>query len=679
MQGTDSIRTIKGIGEKSEKLFTKLNVSSVEELLHFYPRTYDIFTGIVPIASVKEGETVIIEGTLKKKPVLIQAGGYQVIDVELKDASGSIRLVWFNMPFLIRSLKMGLHYIWRGKIFMKNGRLQMTQPALLTKEEYIKWLNKLQPVYPLTAGLSNKLVKKAVMAALSGYEFESDFLPAEIRKKYNLLSLKKAIQTIHFPDTKEDYEEARRRLVFDEFFLFSLALNYMKKEAGEKKSVYPIGKLEKTRQFLNSLPFSLTEGQKKAWEEISGDICSGFVMNRLVQGDVGSGKTVLAMAAVLGVVENGYQGAVMVPTAILAGQHYEEFCRYFEPFGIKVVLLTGFMSAAAKRKAKDMIRSGEADVVVGTHALIQDEITFHKLGLVVTDEQHRFGVKQRESFVRKGDAPHVLVMSATPIPRTLALILYGELKISVLHELPEGRIPVKNCAVGTSYRPQSYRFIQKQVAEGHQAYVICPMVEESGNMELENVMDYTQMLRENLESSVRVEYLHGKMNEKKKNEVMRAFADKKIDVLVSTTVVEVGINVPNATVMMIENAERFGLAQLHQLRGRVGRGSAQSYCIFMSGNPSKEKLDRLQIIAGSNDGFFVAQEDLKLRGAGDLFGVRQSGDPCFVLADIFRDADELRDANEAAKAFTEKEVSLLCKKYQGLEKRLEKYVGEINL
>ena len=679
MQGTDSIRTIKGIGEKSEKLFLKLGISSVEELLHFYPRTYDIFTGIVPAASVREGETVILEGTFIKKPVLIQAGGLKLIQAELKDSSGSIHLSWFNMPFLISTLKVGVHYIFRGKIYQKRGMLQMTQPELLKKEEYLKWLGKLQPVYPLTEGLSNKLVKKAVMAALKENEFESDFLPVEIRKEYNLLSMKKAIQNIHFPDTKEEYAEARRRLVFEEFFLFSLALKYMKKEAGEKRSKFPVTVMEKTGQFFNALPFDLTDGQKRAWEEILSDLRSGFVMNRLVQGDVGSGKTVLALAALLCAVENGAQGAIMVPTAVLAGQHYEEFHKYLEPFGVKTVLLTGFMSAAAKRQTKALIQSGEADIVVGTHALIQEDVVFKNLGMIVTDEQHRFGVRQRESFMKKGEEPHTLVMSATPIPRTLALIVYGDMSLSVIDELPKDRLPIKNCAVGTGFRPQAYHFIDEQVAAGHQAYVICPMVEESENVELENVLDYTQMLRETLKDTVRVEYLHGKMKDKEKNDIMRTFLEGKIDVLVSTTVVEVGINVPNATVMMIENAERFGLAQLHQLRGRVGRGSAQSYCIFMSGNASKETMARLKILEESNDGFFVAGEDLKLRGPGDLFGVKQSGEPYFLLADIIQDAKELKEASEAAKNFTEKEISLLCKKYQGLRKKLESYAGEVNL
>ncbi|MBR1743472.1 MAG: ATP-dependent DNA helicase RecG [Lachnospiraceae bacterium] len=679
MKETDGIRVIKGIGEKSEKLFFKLGITSVTELLHYYPRIYDIFTGIVPVASVSEGETVVIEGSFTGKPAIIQTRQYKIIQAVLRDGSGSIRVAWFNMPFLLKTLKVGMHYILRGKIYVKNGTFQMTQPQILTKEEYVKWLGKLQPVYSLTAGLSNKAVTKAVTNAIHECEFESDFLPIEIRKQYGLLPLKKAISMIHFPDSKEDYAEARRRLVFDEFFLFSLALNYMREEKQEKPSEYFFPSTERTEQLLASLPFSLTEGQKSTWDDILSDLRSGFVMNRLIQGDVGSGKTIIAIIALFCAVENGYQGAIMVPTEVLARQHYEEFNRYLEPFGVKTVLLTGFMTASEKKEAKQLIKSGEADLVIGTHALIQDGVLFHDLALIVTDEQHRFGVKQREAFTEKGKNPHVLVMSATPIPRTLAIILYGDLDISVIDELPKNRLPIKNCAVGTNYRPQAYRFITKQVAEGHQVYIICPMIEESEAVEMENVMDYAGSLREILPESIRVECLHGKMKPAEKNKVMESFAAHEIDVLVSTTVVEVGINVPNATVMLIENAERFGLAQLHQLRGRVGRGTAQSYCIFMAGNSSRETMERLKVIARSNDGFFVAQEDLKMRGPGDLFGIRQSGEFYFRIGDIYQDAKELRDANEAAKSFTDRDVSLLCKKYQGLRKKLEKYAGEVSL
>lgn len=676
MEGTDSIRTIKGVGEKSEKLFAKVGVTNVEELLSYYPREYDIFTKIQPISSVREGETVVLEGSFGDRPRMANARGLKIISAKFQDAFGKLQVSWFNMPYLMRSLKMGKRYILRGRIVQKNGMLQMAQPKMLTEQEYANLLGKLQPVYPLTAGLTNHAVTKAVAQALGEYDFGTDFLPLEIRKKYGLLLRKKAVRQLHFPDSKEAYGEARRRIVFEEFFLFSLALHYMKMHKKANPSRYILLPGERTEGLLNVLPFELTEGQRKAWEQVRQDLASGTVMNRLIQGDVGSGKTVIALLALLCAVESGHQGAMMVPTEVLAVQHYEEFQKYLEPLGIRVALLTGSMSAGAKREVKAEIARGEVDIVLGTHALIWEDVAFRDLALVVTDEQHRFGVRQREHFSEKGNHPHILVMSATPIPRTLAIILYGDLDVSVMEGLPAERLPIKNCAVETSYRPQAYRFMQRQVGEGHQVYIICPMVEESENTEAENVLDYAASLREVMPPSVRIAHLHGKMRPAQKNQIMEDFAAGEIDILVSTTVIEVGINVPNATVMMIENAERFGLAQLHQLRGRVGRGKAQSYCIFMAGNPSKETMERLRVIEGSNDGFYVARKDLELRGPGDLFGIRQSGDLFFQLADIYQDARELQEANEAACAFTREEISLLCKKYRGLRMKLEEYTGE---
>lgn len=676
MEGTDSIRTIKGVGEKSEILFAKVGVTNVEELLSYYPREYDIFTKIQPISSVREGETVVLEGSFGDRPRMANARGLKIISAKFQDASGKLQVSWFNMPYLMRSLKMGKRYILRGRIVQKNGMLQMAQPKMLTEQEYANLLGKLQPVYPLTAGLTNHAVTKAVAQALGEYDFGTDFLPLEIRKKYGLLLRKKAVRQLHFPDSKEAYGEARRRIVFEEFFLFSLALHYMKMHKKANPSRYILSPGERTEGLLKVLPFKLTEGQRKAWEQVRQDLASGTVMNRLIQGDVGSGKTVIALLALLCAVESGHQGAMMVPTEVLAVQHYEEFQKYLEPLGIRVALLTGSMSAGAKREVKAEIARGEVDIVLGTHALIWEDVAFRDLALVVTDEQHRFGVRQREHFSEKGNHPHILVMSATPIPRTLAIILYGDLDVSVMEGLPAERLPIKNCAVETSYRPQAYRFMQRQVGEGHQAYIICPMVEESENTEAENVLDYAASLREVMPPSVRIAHLHGKMRPAQKNQIMEDFAAGEIDILVSTTVIEVGINVPNATVMMIENAERFGLAQLHQLRGRVGRGKAQSYCIFMAGNPSKETMERLRVIEGSNDGFYVARKDLELRGPGDLFGIRQSGDLFFQLADIYQDARELQEANEAACAFTREEISLLCKKYRGLRMKLEEYTGE---
>ncbi len=679
MNLTDSIREIKGVGEKSEKLFAKLGIHKIEELLQNYPREYEIVEPIRPISQVQEGHIVVIYGSLCNQPKLKRVRNLKILSTVIKDNSGQLQVTWFNMPFLQKTLRMGTHYILRGQVIRKNGIYQLQQPKILTEQEYHQLLHKLQPVYPLTAGLTNNAVTKAVKSALKEVDLNGDYLPLELRKRYELMARKQAVSAVHFPKDKEEYMEARKRLVFEEFFLFTLALNQMKKGKHQKPSEYPFSCFEKSEKLERQLPFELTKGQKRTWEELKEDLTSGRVMNRLIQGDVGSGKTIVSVLALLACVENGHQGAIMVPTEVLALQHFQSFQEYLEPFGVKVDLLVGSMTAAAKRKIYESLELGTTDIIVGTHALIQEKVKYKDLALVVTDEQHRFGVRQREGLWAKGAQPHMLVMSATPIPRTLAIILYGDLDISIIDVMPSNRLPIKNCVVGTDYRPQAYHFMQRQIQEGHQIYIICPMVEESENLEVENVMDYTESLRQVLPPSIRISYLHGKMKAAEKNLLMEEFGVGNIDILVSTTVIEVGINVPNATVMMIENAERFGLAQLHQLRGRVGRGSAQSYCIFMAGNTSKETMERLNILGNSNDGFFVAQEDLKLRGPGDLFGIRQSGDLDFKLADIYQDAAILKDANEAAKGFEKPDILEMCKKYQGLREKLQVYTEEIFL
>lgn len=673
MDQRDSVRVIKGVGQKAESLFAKVGVDSVGELLEYYPRSYDIYTPIEPVAKAVEGKTMVFEVTLSTRPKLLQRGRLKILSVTVKDSSGQLPVTWFNMPYMASGLKMGMHYIMRGKVIAKNGRLLLQQPQILQPQEYANKLHRLQPVYPLTAGLTNNAVTKAISKALEEIDLNGDFLPLDIRKQYDLMSHKKAVHQIHFPDNQESYFAARDRLVFEEFYLFSMALSHMKQ--GRKKSniICRREDMPLVESFLEHLPFALTEGQNSAWEDILADLSAGYVMNRLIQGDVGSGKTILAILALLAVAEQGHQGAIMVPTEVLAEQHFKSFEEYLSPLGIRVGLLTGSMKVARKREMHKKIANHEVDIVVGTHALIQDKVEYADLAMVVTDEQHRFGVKQREGLFQKGREPHMLVMSATPIPRTLAIILYGDLDVSVIHTMPQGRLPIQNCVVGTDFRPQSYRFIAEQVSKGHQAYVICPMVEDSENMEAENVIDYTDTLRQQLPPSVRVQYLHGKMKPSQKNEIMHSYAAGEIDVLVSTTVIEVGINVPNATVMMVENAERFGLAQLHQLRGRVGRGQNQSYCIFMAGNTSKENRERLKVLEDSNDGFFVAKEDLRLRGPGDLFGIRQSGELGFKLADIYQDAAILQQANEAVRQWEGMDLVEFCNKNAGVQKRLEVY------
>lgn len=675
---TDSVRKIKGVGEKAEQCLNKMNIYSIADLLEHYPRDYDEFKPIQPIASVSEGETVAVEGSLCARPQMKVRGSLKILSVVLQDESGTIPVTWFNMPFLRNQLRLGTHYILRGKVSKKRGRLILDQPKIYTKQEFFRQVGKMRPIYPLTFGITNNAVTKALEAALGETEDLMEYLPAEVRKRQNLIGYKKALGQIHFPVNRTEMREARRRLVFDELFLYQLALSYIKKN-GRSQSTHVVEPRPEAERLLNELPFSLTKAQKKVYEEILHDMGDGYVMNRLVQGDVGSGKTIVAVLALYQVVLNGGQGAFMVPTEVLAGQHYKSLCGFLSARGIRVGVLTGSLTAKEKREGREKIATGEWDIVVGTHAIIQDNVEFADLALVITDEQHRFGVRQRESLFQKGKEPHVLAMSATPIPRTLALILYGDMDLSVIDERPADRLPIKNCVVNTDYRPNAYRFMAEQIQEGHQVYIICPMVEESEESDLENVTIYTEELKGIFPPTVRIEGLHGKMKPIQKDEIMERFAAGETDILVSTTVIEVGIDVPNSTVIMIENAERFGLAQLHQLRGRVGRGSAQSYCILMTGQESKEARERLSVLAGSNDGFYIAEEDLKIRGQGDLFGIRQSGDQLFALADIFDDAEILRQAGEEAKAFTEDEIVLLYKKNHRLKDRVETYLGKVTL
>jgi ATP-dependent DNA helicase RecG len=673
MEITDKITNIKGVGEKTGASFAKMGIYNIQNLFEHYPRGYDVYKPLVAISQVREGEIVAIEASLVSAIKIKRVRNLQIINCMVKDFSESISLTWFNMSFLRNTLRMGTKYIFRGNAALKNGILVIEQPQILTKEEYYNRLNVLQPIYSLTAGISNNAILKAMRQALKEVDFTGDFLPLDIRKENNLIDYKSAIKGIHFPKDNQNMMNARRRIVFEEFFLFALALNQLKKDRILKMTQYRIEKVTACDELLNKLPYHLTKAQKKVWEEIESDLSGRLVMNRLVQGDVGSGKTIIAVLALLMAVKNGYQGSIMVPTEVLAKQHYQAFIELLSPLHVKIALLVGSMTAKEKKAAYEAIEHHQVDIIVGTHALIQEKVKYQKLALVITDEQHRFGVKQREALSGKGEEPHMLVMSATPIPRTLAIILYGDLDLSIIDELPSNRLPIKNCVVNTNYRSTAYHFIEREVLDGRQAYVICPMIEEREGIEVENVLEYTQKLRESLSASICVEYLHGKMKAKEKNEIMEKYSKGEIQVLVSTTVVEVGINVPNATVMMIENAERFGLAQLHQLRGRVGRGGYQSYCILVSGSYGKDTKKRLGILNKSNDGFYIANEDLKLRGPGDLFGIRQSGMLEFAMADVFNDADILKVANEAAKQITSNEVKQMCKKYQSLREKISLY------
>lgn len=678
MEKQESIRNLKGIGEKTEKLFHILGIDTIQDLLDYYPREYEQYRIPVSVSMVRAGKKIAVLGKITQSISLRNTGRLTLVTATLKEAGRELQLTWYNMAFLKKTLVFGGTYIFRGVVSEKKNRLVMEQPEIFTKEQYQTMQNRLLPIYSLTKGMTNKMIAKMVRQVLEEKEIEQEYLSEKIRTSCQLAEYNYAVQEIHFPKNRENMILARKRLVFDEFLIFLLSVRQMKETVKNEKNLFGIKPVSETEALIQSLPYSLTNAQKKVWQEIQKDMTGEKLMARLVQGDVGSGKTILAFLAMLLSAQNGYQAALMVPTEVLAVQHFESLKQLLEEHQLdfEAVLLTGSIKAKERREIYQKIENGKAKLIIGTHALIQENVNYKNLALVITDEQHRFGVHQREDLSKKGKRPHVLVMSATPIPRTLAIMLYGDLDLSVIDELPANRLPIKNCVVDTSYRKSAYRFMQKEIAEGRQVYVICPMVEESEGLEAENVLDYTKKLRQEMPPEISVGFLHGRMKPAEKNKIMEEFSENKIQILVSTTVIEVGVNVPNATVMMVENAERFGLAQLHQLRGRVGRGEHQSYCIFMQGGAKKEIKERLQILVESNDGFFIAGEDLRLRGPGDLFGIRQSGILEFKLADIYQDAAILKEASIVADEILEKDPHLESEEYKGLKNRLEFYAKE---
>ncbi len=655
-QREDPVTVLKGIGEKSAERFHAAGIFTIGDLVEYYPVRYEIYEqpGILPDQA--DGQIVAVCGFLEKAPVVRRTGKTSVTTARIVlpgNELGSLQALWFNMPYLHSTLKQHRQCIFRGRLRRNGKRVSLLQPQVFDPDEYEQKCRSLQPVYPLVKGLTNNALRKAIRQALEGLsdrQEEKDYLPEELLERYALAKLSYVGWQMHFPRDEFSMQTARKRLVFEEFLFFLLTIRLIRSEMEEATCSVRLVRTSQEQMLLKALPYSLTGAQARAWDTIREEMTGKHVMTRLIQGDVGCGKTVIAFLALVTAAGNGAQGAMMVPTEVLARQHYEAFTRICVQAGIDVpaVLITGSLTAKEKRLAKAAVAKGEALVVIGTHALIQESVAFRNLAVVVTDEQHRFGVRQRETLLEKGEQPHTLVMSATPIPRTLAAILFGDMDVTVIDELPGGRLPIRNCVVGKAWRPNAYAFIRKEIDKGHQAYVICPLVDESEMVDAENVTEYASVLQEKLGADVRIGRLHGRMKNAEKNAVMEAFAAGEIQVLVSTTVVEVGVNVPNATVMMIENAERFGLAQLHQLRGRVGRGRDQSYCIFLCAQESKENRDRLEILGKSNDGFEVARKDLGMRGPGDLLGVRQSGEAQFRVADIYRDAEVLQMAYEAA-------------------------------
>lgn len=691
MNQSSPLTVLKGIGEKTEKNFQKAGIFTLGDLINYFPRGYDSFEEPIDAAHLADGQIQAVCGYIEKGLAVRHIKQFQIVTGKIRceragqtaqsaysesGGTDSIAVTWFNMPYLRSTIKPGNRYVFRGRVKKKGQSFTLEQPAVYDLFQYGEKVKQLQPIYPLVSGLTANMLDKALKQALAQLDLSRDYLPLEIRRQYELAEYNYAIHQIHYPKDFHEMIMARKRLVFDEFFLFILALRRLKDAREEVFHSYQIQKIPDTEQLIAGLPYQLTGAQKKVWKQIEEDMTKQKVMARLIQGDVGSGKTIIAFLALVMTAGNGAQGALMVPTEVLARQHFEAFEKLMEEQGLpyQAVLLTGSLTAREKRAAYEKIESGAASVIIGTHALIQEKVTYQRLVLVITDEQHRFGVKQREALAYKGEMPHTIVMSATPIPRTLAVILYGDLDVSVIDELPASRLPIKNCVVDTNYRPKAYSFIEKEVNKGRQAYVICPMVEESEMVEAENVVDYTERLRRSLPSQVNVEYLHGKMKAKEKNEIMERFLRNEIQVLVSTTVIEVGVNVPNATVMMIENSERFGLAQLHQLRGRVGRGAHQSYCIMVHSGKNEAIAKRLDILNKSNDGFEIANKDLQLRGPGDLFGIRQSGLMDFQIADVFADASIMQSANEAVTAMLDKDPHLTGEGYGDLQQKITAYM-----
>lgn len=682
------ISGLKGIGSKTEQLFNRLGVFQAEDLLTFYPKRYDVYEPLADIAQMTENKKYAFWGTVVSDCEINTRSRYKVLSVYASDDTGArIRLTWFNMPFLAGQLKRGYKWIFRGEAAFKGSLVFMEQPSMYSHEQYMAKMNSMQPIYPLTAGLTNNAVIKAVRQCFDAGMTLEEYLPDSIVGGAELMGRAKALRAIHFPSGQDEFIQARKRIVFDEFFLFTLSIRSLKNANLLANNDKTIPQSAYSATILANLGYELTKAQQKVRAEITADMTGRRIMNRLIQGDVGSGKTIVALLAMVDAAAAGYQSALMAPTEVLAKQHYEDFCRILKqndlPF--TCALMTGSMTPAAKWAAQEAAAFGRADIVIGTHAILSEGVGFKNLGLVVTDEQHRFGVRQREALHLKGNAPHIIVMSATPIPRSLAIILYGELDISVIDEKPADRLPIKNCVVDESYRPNAYKFIENELRKGHQAYIICAMAEEKEDSDggLENVVEYSDHLRKHYGGSYTVEYLHGKMKPSAKNKIMADFALGKIQILVSTTVVEVGINVPNATVMLIENAERFGLAGLHQLRGRVGRGDSQSYCIFMSGAKNELTQKRLAILKDSNDGFYIAEQDLRLRGPGDMLGARQSGDFGFALADVYTDADTLKLAADTARRLLEEDAGFEDPANAGIKAELRAYMdsgsGNLNL
>ncbi len=649
---TDPVTILKGVGPTKAKQFAQLNIYTLGDLICHFPRGYEDRTRLVTIEKLEPDVPACFKAMVMNTPRTAHIRkGLDVTKVQVADHTGRLNLTFFNQKFTTDKLQYGKEYIFYGAVSGDFIGYSMTSPVFEELDSQPVTTRRVLPIYPLTAGLSNASVLKAVQQALAICDVPAEILPEAVRQQYNILPAERAYYAIHQPSSMEEAELAKRRLIFEEFFVFSAGLSLMRAARAGKQTA-PYQELDLSA-FYGALPFALTGAQKRAIGEIAYDLGRGAPMNRIVQGDVGSGKTMVAAAAAYLAVKNKKQAAMMAPTEILAEQHYKSLSKLLEPLGVRVNLLTGSMTVKNKKLTRQAVEEGSADLVIGTHALLSDSTVFHDLGLVIADEQHRFGVAQRAALSAKGVDPHLLVMSATPIPRTLALLMYGDLEVSILDELPPGRQQTDSFLVDERYRARINAFIRKQVAEGHQCYVVCPAVEENGELDLKAATVWAETLQQTVFPDLKVALIHGQMKGAEKEAVMTAFARGEADVLVATTVIEVGVDVPNATLMVIEDADRFGLSQLHQLRGRVGRGKDKSYCILTSHNKNQQTLARLKALCKTTDGFKIAEEDLQLRGPGDFFGARQSGLPVFRVANLSCDLVTLKQAQQASKDWIE--------------------------
>ena len=653
-----SVQYVKNVGPSRVKILNKLNIQTLQDLITYFPRNYEDRGIAKRLSDCKDGEEALVKATAVTKVSETFAGRLKIYRLVVRDGENSCTIIWYNQSYVKNIFKIGQTYNFYGKVDIKSGRYEMKSP-IFDESGINKNTGKIIPIYPLTYGISQNTIRKIIENGVEEvYGNLVETIPDYIIKKYKLLDLNEAIKKIHFPDNKNDFMRARYRLVFEELLSFQLALLHIKQSYQTDEKGITFSKDIKMSDVINTLPFHLTNAQKRVLEEINQDMEGLKPMNRLLQGDVGSGKTIVSIIAAYKAVKSGYQAAILAPTAILAAQHMENFQKTLNKFGIKCELLVSSITKKNKQIIKDKLNSGEIDILIGTHAMLEEDVSFKNLGLVVTDEQHRFGVKQRAKIVSKGNNPDVIVMSATPIPRTLALILYGDLDISIINELPPNRKKIDTFAVGKIFEERVNHFIEKQLNEGRQCYIVCPLVEENEEMNLKSVTELAEKLQKETFSQYRVEFLHGKMKPKEKDDIMLRFKNGKIDILISTTVIEVGVDVPNANIMVIENSERFGLAQLHQLRGRVGRGEYKSYCILKFEGKGKVVQERMKIMCQTNDGFVISEKDLELRGSGDFFGTAQHGIPEMKIANLFEDIDVLKTVQDLSMKIMNEDANL---------------------